>query len=95
MNYYNKAGYYSSTFLLVYYDGYGYNFYYDDYGYYEYSVNEQKNEGGAAGSVIFIILCCCCCTFVIYKILVRNKCIKDKPCCGDDDGDESEYEMEE
>jgi hypothetical protein len=26
--------------MLVYYDGYGYNFYYGDFGYYEYSLNE-------------------------------------------------------
>ena len=42
-DYYNKAGYYSTTFSLVYYDGYGYNFYYGDYGYYEYSLNEEKD----------------------------------------------------
>jgi hypothetical protein len=38
--YYNALGYYSTTFLLIYYDGYGYNFYYGEYGYYEYSINE-------------------------------------------------------
>ena len=42
-NYYNATGYYSTTFTLVYYDGYGYNFYYGDYGYYEYSLNEEKD----------------------------------------------------
>ena len=45
-NYYNAAGYYSTVFLVVYYDGYGYNFYYGDYGYYEYSVNEKESSGG-------------------------------------------------
>ena len=39
VNYNNPIGYYSTVFLLVYYDGYGYNFYYGTYGYYEYSVN--------------------------------------------------------
>ena len=40
-NYKSATGYYSATFLIVYYDGYGKNFYYGDYGYYEYSVNEE------------------------------------------------------
>ena len=40
-NYYNAAGYYSSTFSKTYYDGYGYNFYYGTYGYYDYSVNPE------------------------------------------------------
>jgi hypothetical protein len=34
--------------LVVYYDGYGYNFYYDTYGYYEYSVHPEY-EGGGGG----------------------------------------------
>jgi hypothetical protein len=42
-NYYNAAGYNSTTYGLVYYDGYGYNFYYKTYGYYEYSINEEPN----------------------------------------------------
>jgi hypothetical protein len=52
-NYYNKIGYYSTTFLLIYYDGYGYNFYYGEYGYYEYSVNESR--GGSSGSLWALI----------------------------------------
>ena len=57
MTQYNAAGYYSPTYLLMYYDGYGYNFYTGAYGYYEYSLpsNERvatselgdyKKEGG-------------------------------------------------
>ena len=41
-NYYNPVGYYSTTYLIIYYDGYGYNFYYGTNGYYEYSVNEEE-----------------------------------------------------
>jgi len=35
--YYAFDGYYSDTYQLEYYDGYGYNFYSGKYGYYEYS----------------------------------------------------------
>lgn len=36
LNYF-PYGYYSLTYRLIYYDGYGFNFYYGQYGYYEYS----------------------------------------------------------
>ena len=36
-NYYNPVGYYSSLYLMVYYNGYGFNFYYGEYSYYEKS----------------------------------------------------------
>lgn len=70
-NYYNPYGYYSTTYLMVYYDGYGYNFYYGTYDYYDYSVNEQdpnirvnvnaKGGGGGGGVVVLVILIICCC----------------------------------
>jgi len=62
-NYYNAAGYYSTTFLLIYYNGYGYNFYYNTYGYYEYSVNPSPPSSGGGGSTgaVIGILCCCLC----------------------------------
>lgn len=41
-NYYNSLGYYSITYGVKYYDGYGYNFYYATYGYYEYSVHPDE-----------------------------------------------------
>lgn len=47
MNYYNAVGYYSTVFLIVYYNGYGYNFYYGQYGYYEYSVNQRPESSGS------------------------------------------------
>lgn len=34
VGYFNAIGYYSTLYLLIYYDGYGYNFYYGAYGYY-------------------------------------------------------------
>lgn len=40
-NYIKESGYYSDTYDVVYYDGYGYNFYYGDYAYYEFSQNEE------------------------------------------------------
>ena len=46
-NYYNAVGYYSTVFLMVYYNGYGYNFYYGQYGYYEYSVNQRPESSGS------------------------------------------------
>ena len=82
-DYYNANGYYSNVFLIVYYDGYGYNFYYGDFGYYEYSLNEAPpgvtptpvyNGGagreGGGGPAAFFIVCaalCCCCGFGIYN----------------------------
>ena len=71
-NYYNRVGYYSTVFLIVYYDGYGYNFYYNTYGYYEYSVNQRppsnSSGGGMAGLIIGIIfgVCCCGCIGLVF-----------------------------
>ena len=58
-NYYNSAGYYSTTFLVVYYDGYGYNFYYDTYGYYEYSVHPEDSSMGVGGIIGLILIFGC------------------------------------
>ena len=68
LNYYNAGGYYSRTFLLIYYDGYGYNFYYGNYGYYEYSVNER--QGGGSGVVIVIAVCSVCCCFLMCFMMI-------------------------
>lgn len=60
----NPSGYYSSTFMLTYYDGYGYNYYFATYGYYDYSVNPRDpNAEGGGGGLIFllIIICFICC----------------------------------
>jgi len=40
LNYYSAIGYYSTLYLLIYHNGYGYNFYYNKYGYYENSPND-------------------------------------------------------
>ena len=87
-DYYNANGYYSNVFLIVYYDGYGYNFYYGDFGYYEYSLNEAPpgvtptpvyygggGDGGGGGVVlIFVgIICCCFCCGVYYAEKNKNK----------------------
>jgi hypothetical protein len=76
-NYYNRLGYYSKTYLFVYYDGYGYNFYYNTYGYYEYSVNQtpapvrgEGGDGGTVGIIVGVILgvCFCGCFLaILYK----------------------------
>ena len=58
-NYYNSLGFYSTVYLRVYYDGYGYNFYYGNYGYYEYSVH--PSQGSSAVSFIFLLVCVCFC----------------------------------
>jgi len=44
-DYYNAKGYKSSTYLMTYYDGYGYNFYYTNYGYYEFARSPAKVSG--------------------------------------------------
>ena len=69
-NYYNALGYYSTVFLLVYYDGYGYNFYYGRYGYYEYSINQTPQDQGnpVVGIVITAICCMCAIGTIIYCI---------------------------
>lgn len=46
VNYYSAVAYYSVTYGLMYYDGYGYNFYYNTYGYYEYSDHPDEPAGG-------------------------------------------------
>jgi hypothetical protein len=53
-DYYNEEGYYSETYSLKYYDGYGYNFYYGEYGYYEYSVNPSDVTKGKRFSTFLI-----------------------------------------
>lgn len=44
--YYRPIGvylsYYSPTYRIIYYDGYGWNFYYGQGGYYEYSINPSS-----------------------------------------------------
>ena len=88
-DYYNSNGYYSNVFLLVYYDGYGYNFYYGDFGYYEYSLNEAPpgvtptpvyygggGDGGGGGGVVLIfigVICCCFCCGVYCAEKNKNK----------------------
>ena len=52
-DYYNAAGYYSTTYLLIYYDGYGYNFYYGAYGYYENSPNDTLSA--LEEGIVFVI----------------------------------------
>jgi len=60
----NAAGYYSPTYLTIYYDGYGYNFYYDTYGYYEYSDHPEYNLKGEGYYIAgFSLYCCCCMAF--------------------------------
>jgi hypothetical protein len=60
-DYVNAAGYYSSTYLTVYYDGYGYNFYYDTYGYYEYSEHPDNTVKGAGYIFFGMVGVCICC----------------------------------
>ena len=43
-------------FLMIYYNGYGYNFYYGNYGYYEYSVHPEP-ESDTQGLVMFLVMC--------------------------------------
>ena len=71
-NYYNAIGYYSTVFLIVYYDGYGYNFYYGRYGYYEYSVN-QRPESSAGSAIGSLIGCLCCCIVVGVVVYLFKK----------------------
>jgi hypothetical protein len=67
--------------LIVYYDGYGYNFYYGDFGYYEYSLNDappgvtpspvyyggsKGEEEGLGWIAIPIIICCCFCSMFCF-----------------------------
>ena len=87
-NYYHAAGYYSTVFLIVYYNGYGYNFYYGGYGYYEYSVNQRQESSGGIVGAIFGCLCCCACVGIICWFFKRGK--------GDDDSERgSEHVIEE
>jgi hypothetical protein len=93
-NYYNAVGYYSTLFLAVYYDGYGYNFYYARYGYYEYSINLKEYiapvQKSNAGAIAVLVVCFAC--------VVGGACACDHFCCkskkpndteDEEDGDEN------
>ena len=83
-NYYNAAGYYSTLFLLTYYDGYGYNFYYGQYGYYEYSVNDVQ-----VGALFEILE-----SFFIIVIAVIIFVIKRRAAAQGGDDSDREYTQE-
>lgn len=55
----NLVGYYSSTFMVTYYDGYGYNYYYATYGYYDYSVNPRDPNAESGGGWVFVLIFIC------------------------------------
>ena len=66
-NYYNAAGFYSTVYLMNYYDGYGYNFYYGTYGYYEYSVHPESHMGTVwMGIVLLVMFCVIPICYVLY-----------------------------
>jgi hypothetical protein len=85
LSYYNAIGYYSSIYLMIYYNGYGYNFYYGKYGYYENSPNDMENN---TGTIIGALVTFCC----IFPILY---CIVCKYCGEDEDIEESVEERVE
>ena len=59
-----NEGYYSTTYLQTYFDGYGYNFYYGADSYYEYSVNPKPTQTSYTGVIIG------CVVFVVVSLLV-------------------------
>ena len=69
-------------FLMIYYNGYGYNFYYGNYGYYEYSQHPDEPEQlnllvfflVTAGS--FCVLCSPC-MYIRCKAFVTGKSEED------------------
>ena len=82
--YYNAIGYYSTLYLMIYFNGYGYNFYYNKYGYYENSPNDvETNTGTIIGGLVF--------SFCIFPIMYCLVC----KYCGDDDGEDSVEERVE
>ena len=84
VGYYNVRGYYSTTFLLIYYNGYGYNFYYGGYGYYEYSVHPEDTS--TRDTVISICIGVCCCCIICFMCW---RCAKDV----DDEEDSDDMEL--
>ena len=65
-------------FLMIYYNGYGYNFYYGNYGYYEYSVHPEP-ESDTEGLVMFLVMCGSVCLFCSPCIYIRcAACWQDK-----------------
>ena len=83
MGIYNAVGYYSTTFLLIYYDGYGYNYYYGGYGYYEYSVHPEDTS--TRDSIIGIIVGVCCYCILCFFCY---RCKKDAEAIDSDDSDQ-------
>lgn len=95
-NYFNAAGYRSSYFLLVYYDGYGYNFYYGRYGYYEYSVNQTpEGEDPLVGAIITGVCLLCSCGMIAYCIYEsREESDEEEEYYGSEYGSEEVIEEE-
>jgi hypothetical protein len=61
VGYYSAIGYYSSLYLMVYYNGYGYNFYYGAYGYYENSTTDERNWDPTGAIIIGVLMAICTC----------------------------------
>jgi hypothetical protein len=72
-DYYNPNGYYSKTYLLVYYDGYGYNFFTGAYGYYEYSINAMSEEEALKLAKKVMISAVCFLLTLVVLVLIRIK----------------------
>lgn len=68
---YVPLGYFSNTYHIIYYDGYGYNFYYGNYGYYEYSIHGEgpnivvhTTAHGLIWTIVVVVLVAFCCCWV-------------------------------
>ena len=66
MNYYDPIGYYSQTYKLNYYNGYGYNFYYGEYAYYEKSLNLNKKTQEDPAWIGFLV----CAIFAFWVLCI-------------------------
>ena len=85
--YTSATGYYSTTFLLIYYNGYGYNFYYGGYGYYEYSVHPEDTStqdmwfsifSGSCTLCLICFACYQCCTEIHEEVEAEEREKKNK-----------------
>ena len=77
-------GYYSETYKIVYYDGYGYNFYYTNYGYYEYSIHPDGVMSGKYNAIILALVCitlfCGCIIYNIYREYNSDRKLNIRAC---------------
>ena len=72
MNYYDPIGYWSPTYKMEYFNGYGQNFYYGEYGYYEKSLNLNPNIVEEPAWIGFMVSAIFACWVICISLNLKN-----------------------